>query len=41
MTLITTANALLNALSLDHLRGSDVEQLRKFVELCHHWENAG
>ena len=35
---LTTANALLNALSLDHLRGSDQEQLRKFIELCHHWE---
>jgi hypothetical protein len=35
---LTTANALLNTLSLDHLRGSDIEQLRKFIELCHHWE---
>jgi hypothetical protein len=28
---------LLNVLSRDHPRGSDVEQLRKFIELCHHW----
>jgi hypothetical protein len=32
--MLTTANAL----SLDHLRGSDVEQPRKFIELCHHLE---
>jgi len=24
--------------SLDHLRSSDQEQLRKFIVLCHHWE---
>jgi len=35
---LSTANALLSALSLDHLRGSDVEQLCKFIELCHHLE---
>jgi len=35
---LTTANTLLNALSLDHLRGSDQERLRKFVELSPNWE---
>ena len=35
---VSAANALLDSLSLDHLRGSDQEQLSKFLHLCQHWQ---
>jgi len=35
---IEDANALLEKLSLERLRESDPDQLRKFMHLCHHWE---
>jgi hypothetical protein len=35
---IDEANALLEKLSLERLRESDPDQLRKFMHLCHHWE---
>ena len=34
---VSAANASLDSLSLDHLRGSDQEQLSKFLHLCQHW----
>jgi len=35
---VIAANTLLDNLSLDHLRGSDQEQLSKFLHLCQHWQ---
>jgi hypothetical protein len=35
---VSAANASLDSLSLDHLRGSDQEQLSKFLHLCQHWQ---
>jgi hypothetical protein len=35
---LSAANAVLDSLYLDHLRGSDEEQLSKFLHLCQHWQ---
>jgi hypothetical protein len=32
------AIALLENLSLDQIRGSNREQLLRFIDLCHHWQ---
>jgi hypothetical protein len=34
---VSAAIDLLENLSLDHIRGSNREQLLKFIDLCHHW----
>jgi hypothetical protein len=34
---VSAAIDLLENLSLDHIRGSNREQLLKFIDLCQHW----
>jgi len=35
---VSDAIALLENLSLDQIRGSNREQLLRFIDLCHHWQ---
>jgi hypothetical protein len=34
---LSDAIVLLEILSVDHIRGSDREQVQKFIDLCDHW----